>query len=380
MNVKGTAAAQRLRNSAPYLATLFSITLCSLALAACVPIAPPGQGYYAGQAQPASPQAMMLEMRKAHDEMFAQIKTSGKAILIVPTASLDGTTDFQNNDSIAEFLRLRSGVTEWTNTSRPSSKFFVGYDTKNEPDQNDPSRSYFQLVFGRTLYKIFVVDPGRYTITGVSYVLPRTAAFEAPGGRNIKPSSLGHLMLKAQKIDEFEHGKKWEDASYRTETVEEDYCTSVRVVNNECMSRAKTSYDVKRQTSEAGWVPSIQQRTFEARDVTTTIDKEFASFAIAAGEVVVTDGLFAEPPAAVLRNKSCKQADQERMRCELEQVTLVQVLGEVEEVRNSQNPTDYGLPKLAAMLNQLTYRQIDIKARETSGKSVWGPSFTLKAK
>ena len=211
-------------------------------------------------------------------------------------------------------------------------------------------------------------------------MLPRTAAFEAPGGRNIKPSSLGHLMLKAQKIDEFEHGKKWEDASYRTETVEEDYCTSVRVVNNECMSRAKTSYDVKRQTSEAGWVPSIQQRTFEARDVTATIDKEFASFAIAAGEVVVTDGLFAEPPAAVLRNKSYKQADQERMRCELEQVTLVQVLGEVEEVRNSQNPTDYGLPKLAAMLNQLTYRQIDIKARETSGKSVWGPSFTLKAK
>ena len=145
MNVKGTAAAQRLRYSAPYLATLFGITLCSLALAACVPIAPPGQGYYAGQAQPASPQAMMLEMRKAHDEMFAQIKTSGKAILIVPTASLDGTTDFQNNDSIAEFLRLRSGVTEWTNTSRPSSKFFVGYDTKNEPDENDPSRSYFQL-------------------------------------------------------------------------------------------------------------------------------------------------------------------------------------------------------------------------------------------
>ena len=31
MNVKGTAAAQRLRYSAPYLATLFGITLCSLA-------------------------------------------------------------------------------------------------------------------------------------------------------------------------------------------------------------------------------------------------------------------------------------------------------------------------------------------------------------
>ncbi|MEX5574913.1 hypothetical protein Q1J52_18480 [Pseudomonas lijiangensis] len=359
---------------------LFTLTLGSLALSGCVPIAPPAQGFNAMSAQPVSQPTSMLEARKAHDEMFARFKTSGKAILVVPSASLDSLkTDFGNNDDIARFLRLRSGVTEWTNTSRPSSSIKVGYDTSNKPDENNGENSYFQLVFGRTLYKIYLVDPGHYSISGVSYNLPRTAAFEAPGGRNIQPSSLGYAMLKSITFDEFERGKKWEDASYRNETVQEDYCTSVRVVNNECTSWGKNSYDVKRQTSPAGWTESIKQRTIEARSVTAKINKEFASFDIASGEVILIDGFFAEPPAAELRENSCKQADQEQMRCELKQLTLVQLLGEVEEVRKSQNPADWGLPKMAEVLKGLTYRPITIKARETSGKSVWGPSYSVKA-
>lgn len=362
---------------------LFSASICGVALSGCVPAtSSPYAGYspYGNtQAVPAQP-ASRFAQNNAKDEMLAQFKSAGKAIVVVPSPSLDSLhTDFQNSDSIANFLRMRSGTTEWTNTSRPSSTFKVGYDTKNRGDENDPKHAYFQVVFGRTMYMIYLVDPGHYSISGVSYNLPRTRGFETPGGRNISPSSLGHAMLKSFTIDEFEHGKKWQDATYRNETVQEDYCTSRRVVNNECTSWGKSSYDVKQQTSEAGWVPSIQQNTLEARSVKVELNKEFAAFDIAAGEVILIDGFFAEPPAATFKDKSCKQADQEQMRCELKQVSLVQMLGELEEVRKADNPADWGMPKLAQTLKALTYRPIQIKAREVQGDSAWGPTYALKA-
>ncbi|RMQ44521.1 Lipoprotein [Pseudomonas cichorii] len=361
-----------------YFGTLLAITVSGLVVSGCVPMTPPANiNPITGQPiQTFDPEAK----RKAEDQLFANFKTAGKAVLIVPTISLDSLRiNFDDNDAKAKFVRLRSGVTEWTNTSRPSSSIRVGYDTGNDDGAIEARDSYFQLVFGRTLYKIYLVDPGHYRISDVSYNLPRTSAFEAPGGRNISPSPLGYAMLKALSFDEFEHGKKWEDASYRNETVQEDYCTSVRVVNNECTSWGKSSYDVKRQTSEAGWTSSIKQQTVEARNVTVKLAREFASFDIASGEVVVIDGFYAEPPAATLRDKSCKQFDQESMRCELQQLTLVHIQGEVEQVKNSQNPADYHFPSIGQALKELTYRPIKIQARETDGNSVWGQSYTVKA-
>lgn len=312
--------------------------------------------------------------------MLAHFKSAGKAILVVPSVSLDSLhTDFQNNDSIARFLRLRSGTTEWTNTSRPTSTFKVGYDAKNRGDEDDPKHAYFQVVFGQKLYMIYLVDPGHYSISGVSYNLPRTRGFESPGSRNISASPVGHAMLKSFTIDEFELGKKWQDATYRNETVQEEYCTERRVVNNECTSWGKSSYDVKKQTSDAGWVPSVKQNTVEARSVKVELEKEFASFDIGAGEVILIDGFFAEPPAATFIDKSCKQVDQDQMRCELKQVSLVQMLGELEEVRKADNPAEWGMPKLAESLKGLTYRPIQIKAHEVQGDSAWGPTYALKA-
>ncbi|WP_339497643.1 hypothetical protein [Pseudomonas sp. EA_15y_Pfl1_P101] len=147
-----------------------------------------------------SPIDAAKERRQRHDEMFARFKASGKTILLIPTASLDSLNlNFDDNDAKANFLRLRSGVTEWINKSRPYSKIMIGYDIANDTDSDNPQNYYFQLVFGRTLYKIYLVDPGHYTISGVSYNLPRTAAFEPPGGRNIKPSPLG--VCHAKGID-----------------------------------------------------------------------------------------------------------------------------------------------------------------------------------
>lgn len=356
-------------------------------LSGCVPMTPspysaasPYGNAQGVAAQSATPAASRFARNNEQDEMLAQFKRAGKAILVVPTASLDSLhTDFNNNDSIADFLRLRSGTTEWTNTSRPSSMIKVGYDTKNRGDEDDPTHAYFQVVFGRTMYMIYLVDPGHYSISGVSYNLPRTPGFETPGARTLSSSPLGHAMLKSFTIDEFKRGQKWEDPSYRNATVQEDYCTSRRVVNNECTSWGTSSYDVKQQTSAGGWTPSIEQQTREARAVDVTLDKAFAAFDIAAGEVILIDGFFAEPPAATFKQNSCKQADQQQMRCELQQLSLVQLPGELEGVRQADNPADWGLPKLAQTLKGLTYRPLQIKAREAQGDSTWGPTYVLKA-
>ncbi|SDB53792.1 hypothetical protein SAMN03159290_04114 [Pseudomonas sp. NFACC13-1] len=345
-------------------------------LSGCVPIQPIQRG---GAAQDSSLPSETAERRKIEDQLFATAQSAGKVILVIPSASLDSLKiDFNNNDSTMEFLKLRSAVTEWTNTRNPSVAFKVGYDTKTT-DIGAPQGSYFQVVFGRTLYKIYLVEPGHYSITGVSYDLPRTPGYETPGERGIRPSTLGYVTLEPKSFREYDRGQKWEDASYRTETVEEQRCTAVRVVNGECVSTAKYSYDVKQQTAAAGWRETIKQRDVEGRTVSAHLAKEFATFDVAAGEVVLVDGFFADPPSIDYKQGSCRQTQQSQMRCELEQVKMVKLLGEVDQVLHADNPADYGFPKLAQVLKQLKYRPIHVQARQTSGQSTWGPTYVLKA-
>lgn len=344
-------------------------------LSGCVPIAPLEKN---GALQNSGLSPETAERRKAEDQLFANAKSAGKVILVVPSASLDSLhVDFQSNDSTMEFLMLRSAVTEWTKTDDPSAVFKVGYDTKTT-DIGTLQGSYFQVVFGRTLYKIYLIEPGRYSISGFSYDLPRTPAYESPGDRGIRPSALGYATLEPKNFREYDRGQKWEDATYRTETVEERRCTAVRVVNSECVSWGKSSYDVQRQTSQAGWRDSIKQREVEGRTVTAHLAKEFATFDVSPGEVVLIDGFFADPPSANLKPGSCRQTQQSQMRCELQQVKLVKILGEVEQVRNAQNPADYGFPKMAEVLKQLTYRPVKLLAREAPGQSAWGPTYSLQ--
>ncbi|WP_236712101.1 hypothetical protein [Pseudomonas sp. EpS/L25] len=323
---------------------------------------------------------MDKETAKRHqveDDLFANAKSAGKVILVVPTASLDSlNVDFKNNDSTMEFLKLRSAVTDWTNTRDPSSVFKVGYDTQTT-DIGTEQGSYFQVVFGRTLYKIYLINPGQYSISGLTYDLPRTPAFATPGDRGSRPSALGYATFEPKSFREYDRGQKWEDATYRTETVEQKVCTQVRVVNGECTYVDTQSYDVKRQTSAAGWRESITQRDVEGRTVTVHLSKEFATFDATAGEVVLIDGFFADPPSINYDTESCKQTQQHQMRCELEQVKMVKILGEVDQVLHAQDPADYGYPKMAKILKQLAYRPLKVQARKVSGQSAWGPTYSL---
>ncbi|SCW99397.1 MULTISPECIES: hypothetical protein [unclassified Pseudomonas] len=364
-----------LRSLSPVAVMAASISL----LAGCAPIAPIQPIDQTDIMQDAGPDAEAIELQKREDQLFADAKSTGKVVLVVPTASLDSlNTDFQNNDSTMEFLKLRSAVTEWTNTQDSTAQFKVGYDTQKTAI-GSPQGSYFQVVFGRTLYKIYLIDPGHYTISGVSYDVPRTSAYEPPGDHGIRASSLGYITLSPKSFAEYDRGERWEDASYTTDTVQEERCTAVRVVNGECVSTGKYSYEVQRQTSPAGWRKTIQQRDVEGRTVSAHLSKDFASFDVAAGEVVLIDGFFADPPSFEYKEGSCRQTQQSQMRCELQQVRLVKLIAEVDQVLQVLNAADYGFPKMAEVLKQLTYRPLKVLAKKSTGHSTWGPVYSVQA-
>lgn len=360
--------------------TLSPLTLAAgvLSLAGCVPL---GSGPGAGAAQafdPAAIQKAQEEKRKALDQLFANARAAGKAIVVTTTASLDTLHfNFENNDDSAEFAKLRSANALWHNAANPAQALNVGYDT----DINrDPKGSYFQNAFGRTLYKIYLVEPGHYTLDTITYNVPRVPPYEPLGEPPIRPSSLGFAMLSPFKLDEFDRGQAWHDATYETTTQHESVCTQVLMPSNQCISWGDSSYNVDQQTSSAGWQPTIQKREVEGRSVSITLNRPFATFDVGPGEAIMIDGFYPEPPSSRLKPDSCQQASETSMRCELGETTLVKIPGKVEDFNQSVHPAQYGLPGVAAALQGLTYRPISIMARKTSGTSQWGPSYVLKEK
>ncbi|WP_296260330.1 MULTISPECIES: hypothetical protein [unclassified Pseudomonas] len=363
----------------------FSTVLSSLLLAAsllslqgCVPIGQTPQSKALNAFDPEALKKEQEEHKKAVDQLFANARAAGKAIVVTTTASLDTLQfDFKNNDSAAEFAKLRSANVLWRNAANPDQALNVGYDT----DINrDPKGSYFQNGFGRAIYKIYLVDPGHYSLDTITYNLPRIPPNEPLGEPPIYPSSLGFAILSPFKLDEFDHGQAWHDATYESTTHHESVCIQVMMPENRCISWGDSSYNVEQQTSNAGWRDTTEKREVRGRAVSITLNRPFATFDVAAGEAIMIDGFYPEPPSSGLKPGSCQQATDTSMRCELSETKLAKIPAKVADFNQSVHPAQYGLPGVAAALVGIVYRPVSIMAKKTSASSQWGQSYVLKEK
>jgi hypothetical protein len=354
------------------------LTSSLLSLQGCVPIGETSQSKALNAFDPVALQKAQEEHKKAVDQLFANARAAGKAIVVTTTASLDTLQfDFKNNDSAAEFAKLRSANVLWRNTANPDQALNVGYDTDIT---QDPKGSYFQNGFGRAIYKVYLVEPGHYSLDTITYNLPRITPYEPLGEPPIRPSSLGFAILSPFELDEFDHGQAWHDATYANTTQHESVCTQVMMPENRCISWGDSSYNVEQQTSNAGWRDTTKKRVVQGRAVSITLSRPFATFDVAAGEAIMIDGFYPEPPSSGLKPGSCQQASDTSMRCEVSDSKLAKIPAKVADFNQSVHPAQYGLPGVAAALKGIVYRPVSIMAKKTTGNSQWGPSYVLKEK
>lgn len=315
------------------------------------------------------------ELRSATDDLFAAAVDAGQAVVVIPTINLDSQTyDFHANKDINRFTTLSSGVTEWVNAASPATVLKVGNSQKIT--QVGPAGSYYQTVSGRRLYQIYVVAPGHYDLLGADYSVPH-------GRKPLKSGSaqnsygIGSVTMRDAMFREEESSVEWADPRYESKTVTDTYCTSVRVVNGECVSWGQNQREVKNQVSAGGYETRRRNTQAAGLAVHVKFDKPFASFDIKPGEILLMDGFYPEAPSANYNEADCKRTDVDQVQCQMRAASLTRVFASMDNFRSATDPAKYGFKQMSARLQRMQYREPKILGSEVARESIWGQPYQI---
>lgn len=317
------------------------------------------------------------QLHAATDDLFEAALASGMAVVVTTTINLDSQQyDFENNDDAVRFEKLRTGTAVWRNRANPKRVLHVGNNMKAE--KIGVHGSHYQTVFGRTLYQVYIVEPGQYDLMGSVYNSPRTTAPNPQANRDITPSPLGLVTLVEKAFSEFDRGQRWQDPQYQTETVNQSYCAAVRVVSGECVSWGNNAYDVTRQTSAGGWVADIKERKVASIEAYSDLKKPFATFEVAPGEAVLVDGFYPEAPNVGFEQSDCRRVANDKLDCQLSALYMVRIPTGLQEFRSASDPSKYGYMKMSKALANLQYRPVKLNAKPVEDDSIWGETYVLE--
>jgi hypothetical protein len=308
------------------------------------------------------------------DTLFRHAIAAGKSIVITPIINFSYSNPQALNTP--EGKDESSSTVVWQDVHDPVKVFRVGVE---ESLLNTGMHGYqLDVTTGKEDYLVYIVDPGTYSVAGNTYDARKARVPDAGTGRPTRLSSLGQTNLIESRYASFDQKLVWHNATYADRTVHENYCT-LEIVGGPCVASATSSYHVTDQTSAAGYQTDTVRNDLNGVSVSTKIEKEFASFTVAPGEVVVVDGFYADPSGTGnFQYSSCSRVGGQQVQCQLSGYSLLHLPSFLEEAKNAIHPNPETLPFMAEIFAKMQYRPLKITA-QPGPPSIpgWGKTYKL---
>lgn len=324
----------------------------------------------------------IINARKKTDRFFPIALRDGKAIVIMAGPGLaqrypdcdamldelaDDVTDRGTSAAIANSM-----VVEWVNADDPSKLIMVG----NQVFFSDFGAAGALFAFsgkGAYDYAIYVLDPGVYRLASIGYPFPRTDLSTGHGAQVTRAGApIGEARIVGTSRNEMKVEQVWSNGSSRTVGASEQClwwykggCTqSVYTPEHKVMDRAPGYYGMRVPTP----VPAL--------DVSLRIDVPVASFEVAAGEIVMVDGIFTDPIDSEIGLSQCRKGSSMHV-CSLQSLGLERTMAPIEDLK-AYDLARAGFPQLGKLVSNIRYRPLTISAAEV-GRGKFGPRFRLVA-
>lgn len=325
------------------------------------------------------------QMDALTDQMFQHAHDAGLAIVVTTTLNLDHKYRGQD-ETIAHsalyttsksgsFVTDRTSTADWIATSGGAS-FKVGND--HDSENGDLTRSLYQFVAGGTRYVAYVLPAGTYRLAGVSFNQPRSLAPTAAPRGTVVASSLGSIAFTERTFTEGEVSMEWRGARYYTRSTDREVCTSVYVQTGYCASVSTVTDEVTTESTPGGFYRRVKGVGVDGLSVAATFSKDFASFSVAAGEVVLIDGLFAEDPIASFDANACERVLTDVVECAPSAFHLTRIPAYPADMGRAK-ALARGYPKFAQLLEGIQYRELDIAAKPDAKVADERERYSLRA-
>lgn len=324
----------------------------------------------------------IINARRKTDRLFPTALRDGKAIVIMAGPGLaqrypdcdamldelaDDVTDRGTSAAIANSMAV-----EWVNVDDPGKLIMAGNQIFST-DFGFAGAFYAFSGSGSYDYAIYVLDPGVYRLGSISYPLPRTDLSKGHGAEVARAGDpIGEARIVGTSRNEMKVEQVWSNGSSRTVGASEQclwwykgVCTqSVYTPEQKVMDRAP------------GYYPTRVPTPVPALDVSLRIDVPVASFEVAAGEIVMVDGIFTDPVDNEIGVGQCRKGSTMHV-CSLQALGLERTMAPMEDLKAHDLAKD-GFPQLGKLVSNIRYRPMTISAAE-AGRGRFGPRLRVAA-
>jgi hypothetical protein len=238
----------------------------------------------------------------------------------------------------------------------------------------------------KSRYGIYIVDPGSYELTGLTYQLPHTTLPTLSAKRWTETPALGSATFAITRDAEFYDSQAWFDAQYQNVSVDDgSYCTATLTPGSDqgCVNWQNSYHNETRLADPGGWRTVTQKGYAGGLGVSVKLTRPFASFEAKSGEVLVTDGFSATPDSIGTDRDACHQAGESLINCDFDSLTLYRIPGTISDLTLPAE-TAQKVPVVAGFVARAVYRPLIVhatKIEEIPGtyEAAWAAPFRSSA-
>ena len=166
-------------------------------------------------------------------------------------------------------------------------------------------------------YEVLLVPPGTYYMN--SMMAAQTNVDPVKPGKKQSPAlGIGTVDFFQSQVYETVTSSRWREPTFEQRSSNRFVCQYVIGGSNQCVSGAYVRDSQTVMTDAGGYSQQIGIGSKDALGVRVRLQQPFASVTLKAGEVVLTDGVYAQLPNVGFTNSSCLPTKEKTLRCELE--------------------------------------------------------------
>ena len=314
-------------------------------------------------------------MRRGRDLLYAHAVRAGKAIVFVPMLNIDrkyAGTDIKSlipgGANYPSFRFDQTANVIWRAVEDHDDLLKVGNQVSLF--QEGIFGSVQTVHAGKSLYGVYIVDPGRYELTGLTYQQPHAQLPSLSSEHWKKHLPHGSATFVMTRNAEFHDSQMWFDAIYQNVTVDDgSYCTATWTPGSiqGCAHWERSSHNETRLVDPGGWRTVTDMDYAGGLAVSVKLDEPFARFETKAGQVIVTDGFVATQQSLDVDTKACRQAGEKLIHCGFRSLTLFRVPGSLRDMVISAD-TAKKVPMLAGLMSKATYQPATLQAKKLPEK------------
>ncbi|MEZ2418016.1 hypothetical protein [Luteibacter sp. RCC_6_2] len=274
-------------------------------------------------------------VNRGREAWYERAKYAGKAFLVVP--ALDVGAKYRGLDTgklqtehLAEFWADVSSRTIWRGRGDGSDVQTGAWSSQSKMGLGG---FVHVLSAGKSRYALYAVDPGKYELVGGA-IEKRGGALPKPEGVKSAKPAVGSLMVKNTLDRSYEIVKEWHDASYRTQSYDQQYCSRQLAASGQCVEWSSQRQHDRVQTSAAGYSDKVNTKMTPGLAESVELSKPFASFEVSRGDVAMIDGFFMDRNGDQADASSCK-ASEGGATCQLTGLTLWRIPARIDDVRKN---------------------------------------------